>query len=1023
MLVPKYYEDLQVLHDNTMPNRAYYIPASSRMDGLAEGREASDRFQLLNGLWQFRYFDSIYDMEEPFYEKGYSTETFEAIPVPGVWQNYGYDRHQYTNTRYPFPVNPPYVPKENPCGAYVHTFCYEKEENAPRAYLNFEGVDSAFYVWLNGTYVGYSQVSHSTSEFDVTNFIQEGENTLAVLVLKWCDGSYMEDQDKFRMSGIFRDVYLLKRSRHGIFDYFLTTVLEKDYAAVNIRFRHMDLVAPICVSLYDEENKFIAKGDAEPFTDDNGEYQSQIHLHVQAPHLWNPESPYLYTVVYSCGEEIITDRLGIREIEIKNKIIYINGKSIKFRGVNRHDSDPVTGFTISVDQMKKDLTLMRQHNMNAVRTSHYPNGPQFYELCDQYGFLVIDEADNESHGTIDTYMEELSSEAQGRERIKIIADNPAFIEATVDRAQRCVHRDKNRPCVVMWSMGNECAYGCTFEAALKWTKTFDPSRLTHYENAWETPDRDKLDYTSLDVESRMYAAPEDIHKYFKDSFDKPYILCEYCHAMGNGPGDFEEYFQLIQQYEGFAGAFVWEWCDHAIDTGRTIEGKKKYLYGGDFKEYPHDENFCADGLVYPDRRPHTGLLEFKNVHRPVRVTGYDQESGRLLLHNYMDYMNLKDYLHIHYEINCDGEILAVGEISPADMPDIEPHKEGTVSLKARLPQKGKCFLKISYMLNHATELLLAGHLLGFDEIQLKIKAGQNQKAAEILQRPAGRGGEMSVQETDKMIHVRHPDFSYKFNKLTGMFQSMTYKHTQLLEKPMEVNIWRAPTDNDKYIKEQWFKAQYDRSKTYAYGAEYRQDKQNVTIYCDLSVVAQTVQNIAHIQAVFEIDGKGGIKTSLHVKRATGFPDLPRFGIRLFLPRQLDAVTYYGMGPAESYSDKHQAASHGLYTANIRELHEDYIRPQENGSHYDCDYMIIKGEYSGLAAAGETPFSFNASIYSQEELAFKRHNYELVPCEHTVLCLDYKQNGIGSNSCGPKLNNGYRFKEEDFEFSFTLLPIQ
>ena len=450
MIVPKHYEDLHLLHENTMPNRAYYIPASRKMKDLVEHRENSDRFTLLNGNWKFRYYDSIYDLQEAFYEDGYDTSAYYRIPVPGCWQIHGYDHHQYTNTRYPFPMDPPYVPAENPCGAYVHNFEYQADKNAPKAYLNFEGVDSCFYVWLNGSYVGYSQVSHSTSEFDITGFLKEGTNSLAVLVLKWCDGSYLEDQDKFRMSGIFRDVYLLKRPENCVYDYFLKTniAVEGNKADISMTAVCHGADIPVKVSVYDKAGALAAETKCVMNPGDN----QKLHLTVENPVLWNSENPYLYTVVIETEHEIITERLGIREIQIADGVVQINGTNVKFRGVNRHDSDPVTGFVISLDQMKKDMLLMKQHNVNSIRTSHYPNAPQFYQLCDQYGFYVIDEADNESHGPAYIYMKDRSPEAWRARWNRPISDNPEFIEATVDRTQRMVERDKNRSSVICWSM-------------------------------------------------------------------------------------------------------------------------------------------------------------------------------------------------------------------------------------------------------------------------------------------------------------------------------------------------------------------------------------------------------------------------------------------------------------------------------------------------------------------------------------------------------------------------------------------
>ena len=540
MIVPAHYEDLHTHHLGTMPNRSYYIPASVRLDDLVEHREHSDRIQMLGGDWKFRYCESIHDFEDLFYEKGYDAAAWDTIPVPSVWQNHGYDQHQYTNIRYPFPADPPYVPYDNPCGAYLCDFVYRQDEHAPKAYLNFEGVDSCFYVWLNGQYLGYSEVSHSTSEFDVTECIQQGGNTLAVLVLKWCDGSYLEEQDKFRTSGIFRDVYLLKRPQDHIRDYFTTMQIGGDEAEVRIRFAYQGEAAETKIKLLNAEGKSVATGSVKAF--DGGAYTHQTVLNVINPVLWNPEQPYLYTLLLETPDEVIVDRIGLREIHIENNQVYLNGSVIKFRGVNRHDSDPVTGPVISVEHMKRDLKMIKEYNFNAIRTSHYPNAPMFYQLCDQYGFMVIDEADHESHGASELYCSENNVWENHVEKWNVpFADNPEFMEATLDRTQRCVQRDKNRPCVICWSMGNESAYGCCFESALAWTKHFDPARLTHYESAQYRSRKRKYDFSNIDLYSNMYPSLETLQQYVDSNPDKPYLMCEYAHAMGNGPGDLEDY--------------------------------------------------------------------------------------------------------------------------------------------------------------------------------------------------------------------------------------------------------------------------------------------------------------------------------------------------------------------------------------------------------------------------------------------------------------------------------------------------
>lgn len=1008
MIVPRYYEDLSVLHENTMPARAYFIPASKRMDNLVEHREESDRMQLLNGTWKFQYFNSIYDVQEPFFEKDYDTENFDEIQVPSVWQMAGYDTHQYTNIRYPFPFDPPYVPQDIPCGTYAHTFVYHKDENAPKAFLNFEGVDSCFYVWINGSYVGYSQVSHMTSEFDITDLLRDGENSIAVLVMKWCDGSYLEDQDKFRMSGIFRDVYILKRPKQAISDYHIKTRIEDMLAKVEIE---MKFYSPLNVkiSIEDRNGAVVALGSIAE--------EGTAVLEIASPELWNTENPYLYKLIFETENEVIVDHIALRKIEIKDQVIYLNGQKIKFRGVNRHDSDPVTGFTINPEQITTDLTLMKQHNFNAIRSSHYPNAPFFYEMCDKYGFMVIDEADIEAHGPFMIYRKEDTDYNRFKRWNEKIADDPVWEEAIVDRVKLMVERDKNRFCIVMWSMGNESAYGCNFEKALEWTKNFDPDRITQYESARYRNYDETYDYSNLDVYSRMYPAFSEIQEYLDKDGSKPFLLVEYCHSMGNGPGDFEDYFQMIQDNDKMCGGFVWEWCDHAIAHGTAENGKTIYAYWGDHGEEIHDGNFCMDGLVYPDRTVHTGLLEYKNVYRPARVISYDKESGELVLHNYMDFDNLKDYVKISYELTQDGLLIGKGKLAEVS---VVPHSEGKTNLQVNVPENGKCYLKLIYHLKKEMPLLEEDYILGFDEIEVSQKDAKCQLAEKWVEKTV-TDSELQVSEDDTQIHIKGREFAYTIDRRTALFTEMKFAGREYLNHPMELNIWRAPTDNDMYIKSEWKKAHYDKAYTRAYTTEVVQGKHGVKITSHASVVAETVQKILDVTITWKIEAAGKIDADIAVTKDDEFPDLPRFGVRMFLDKKLSAARYFGMGPQESYCDKHQAASHGLYQANVDDLHEDYIRPQENGSHYDCEYVELNNSRYGIVVSAENAFSFNASYYTQEELEEKTHNYELTESDSVVFCVDYALNGIGSNSCGPVVLEQYRFDDVLFRFQFTLIP--
>ena len=1005
MIVPRYYEDLNILHENTMPARAYYIPASKRMDDLVENRKGSDRIQFLNGIWKFKYFESIYDVEEEFFKQGFDVSEYVDMEVPGVWQNEGYDNHQYTNIKYPFPFDPPYVPQDIPCGAYVYNFEYKEDEKAKKAFLNFEGVDSCFYLWINGSYVGYSQVVHATSEFDITDVLKNGKNTIAVLVLKWCDGSYLEDQDKFRMSGIFRDVYILKRPQAYIRDYRVNT----DGGKLKFDIELTDPVG-VKITLEDKDGNIIAKGEIDK--------TGSIEFEVSDPILWNTENPYLYTLVLETEEETIVEYVGFRTVEIIDRVLYFNKQKIKFRGVNRHDSDPVTGFTISMDQLMTDLTLMKRHNFNAIRSSHYPNAPYFYQLCDKYGFMVVDEADIEAHGPVMIYRKEDTDYNRFKRWNEKIADDPAWEASILDRVELMVRRDKNRPSIVMWSMGNESAYGCNFEKALKWTKEFDHSRITQYESARYRNYDVEYNYDHLDIYSRMYPSLDEIREYLENDASKPFLLVEYCHSMGNGPGDFEDYFELIYENDLMCGGFVWEWCDHAIYKGKDKNGKDMYYYGGDHGESVHDLNFCMDGLVYPDRTPHTGLLEYKNVYRPARVVSYDEASGKLVIHNYMDFDDLKDFVDIYYEVRCDGLNVESGVL---ELPSIEAHSEKELELRIKIPNKGKVFLKLIYILKKEMPLIQKGYELGFDELKIENEDGRNQNSLRWLDREINVS-DMEVVEDDTSVIIKGKTFTYTYSKKNGMFKSLVFAGREYINRPMEINIWRAPTDNDMYAKIEWKKAKYNEAYVRAYETDIIQSSDGVKISVKTSMSAASIQKILDADIVWKIDCMGAITSSIKVVKDEEFPDLPRFGIRLFLDKKLENVAYFGMGPHESYIDKHHSTSHGIYRANVREIHEDYIKPQENGSHYDCDYVELSNGQFGMVVAAQKTFSFNASVYTQEELESAEHNFELVESESTVLCLDYALNGIGSNSCGPVVIDKYRFDDIKFDFDISMIPF-
>ncbi|MGI5900074.1 MAG: glycoside hydrolase family 2 TIM barrel-domain containing protein [Christensenellales bacterium] len=992
MIIPNFHEDLTKLHVNTEENRSYYIPCDTREEALFG---SSSRLLNLCGQWDFAYYPSPYDLPEGAFSPDYDRGGMSPIPVPSAWQMHGYDSHQYTNVKYPFPYDPPYVPSMNPCGLYVREFDLPDFASGTRHYINFEGVDSCFYLYIDGRFVGYSQVSHSTSEFDVTDFLRAGKNHIAVLVLKWCDGSYLEDQDKLRMSGIFRDVYLISRPENHLRDFFIRTNLT-DGGRADIRVELMrrgdchvfaELLAP--------DGSLLAACSAEG---------DELSFTVESPILWNAEKPALYTLIINVGGEFIAQRVGIRKISISDGVLLLNGVPLRFNGVNRHDSDPVLGPAVTREAVLKDLQIMKQHNINAIRTSHYPNAPWFAELCDEYGFYVILEADIECHGTTSIY-------GGGADiTYGLIAQDSRFDESIMDRVQRAVIRDKNRPSVLIWSLGNESGYGPSFEKAGCWAKDYDPSRLVHYEGVrWQTGGH-KADDSMLDFHSRMYASLSDIVQYFEDGQEKgakkPFVQCEYIHAMGNGPGDAEDYFELMEKYPGFCGGFVWEWCDHAVYMGRTAGGKKKYYYGGDFGEFPHDGNFCMDGLVYPDRTPHKGLLEYANVCRPIRAKLEDD--GSVTFTNKLRFTNAQELLAASWVFTRDGKVLAGGDIKL----DIPPMESRTIKLDYPPANQGDCCLEISYLQTAEKPFTSPGHVLGFDQIMLCREEFE-------LPQPAKSHAPV-IEQSDTAIVLKGPAFRYVFSRLSGTFESMSYSNRNLLERPMGFNIWRAPTDNDRRIRLEWGRAGYDRTTVRVYESSAAVEDGVAVIRARLSIGAVFIQNIITMDALWRVDGDGGISAQLSCLRDTALPFLPRFGLRMFLPQSMHTAQYLGWGPHESYCDKRRASRFGLFKATAEEMHEDYLKPQENGSHWGCKSVKVSGKGSALTIKADG-FSFNLSPYTQEELTAKAHNFELEQCGHSVLCFDYAQSGIGSNSCGPPLIEKYRFQPEEFTFTFHMQP--
>ncbi|MBP5669953.1 MAG: DUF4981 domain-containing protein [Lachnospiraceae bacterium] len=993
-----YHEDMQKLHIGTEPDHAYFIPFSRGQDPFG-ARETSKAFELLNGTWRFHYYDSILDLEDDFLHQDFA----DSIPVPANWQLHGYDRAQYTNVVYPIPFDPPYVPDENPVGVYQTDYAYASD--GLQRILCFEGVDSCLYLWVNDSFVGYSQVSHHTSEFDVTPLLKEGNNVITLAVLKWCDGTYLEDQDKIRLSGIFRDVYMLSRPKERITDYRVKTILEFDGDAKDPQVKKATL--SVCVKGCDAK-LVLTSPDGEVICEGACKDGEECEFEVPNVRLWSAECPVLYHLTMETEAEVIGERVGFRTIALEDGVIKINGKPLKIRGVNRHDSYPDTGYVASASQMRRDLELMKQHNVNAIRTSHYPNAPMFYQLCDEYGFYVIDEADVEAHGCVDVYNDFKWSAHNGYNGIALIASDETFREAILDREKLLVTRDCNRPCVIFWSLGNESGYGTNFREGAQLIKKLDDTRLVHYES---THHLDETSTDVLDMVSEMYTPPEVMPGKL-DADTRPFILCEYCHAMGNGPGDLEDYRNVFYSNDRFVGGLVWEWCDHSVPLGTTADGKVKYGYGGDFGERHNDGNFCMDGLCYPDRRPHTGLLELKQVYRPVRVLA-GEKKGSFTLQSFLLFGKADAFLECRYEVTVGGKKVLSGELgftlSPAGtttvtIPELEDGK---------FEAQADAYIRFVFVAKKAMPWCEKGHEVCFDQLPLgdlvTAKESENGKPSSDAVETAENGKAAPSIETIEdgyLLSINASELRYVFDRRAGSFTSISAYGKELLEKPLQFTFFRAPVDNDT-MRGDWYRAHLNEYDVKVYGVSLQKEDGKVKLVVDQSFGWNMYQPFLKAKTVYEIEGNGRLTITCDGETSNKVTLLPRFGIRLFLPRSFDAFSYLGYGPYESYADKHQASYFGLFASKVADSFEDYVRPQENSSHWGCKYVTIEGEGLALTFTGEKDVSFNVSEYTQEELAGKRHNFELEKCGQTVVCVDGQMAGVGSNSCGPALSERYR----------------
>ena len=1016
------WENQTVTNFRRLEARTLLTPFADKTSALRGEKSLSPYRKSLNGAWKFQLFPDVKSVQEDFFLETADLSDWDDIVVPSMWQMEGYGTPHYTNSQYPFPIDPPYVPVENPTGCYVRDFEIPENWDGRRIILTFRGVDSFFYVWVNGQKAGMSKGSRIVSEFDITPFVSKGTNVIAVQVMKWSDATYLEDQEMWWLSGIFREVSLTAEGTVSVYDAITNAALEKDFSTGKLSVR-----AVICntgaavkgwsaaAELFDQAGEpVLSEGITQTF---QLKKEGETELLFQFPALkkiktWTAETPNLYTLLITLYnakkqiQEVRSLKLGFRNVEIKNGNILINGKKVMFYGVNRHEFHTDLGRAVTFDSMVEDLLQMKRHNINAIRTSHYTNHPDFYDLCDKYGFYVIAEADLETHGFL--YGENL---------------NPImwkeWEKPVTERGIRMVKSFRNHASIFCWSMGNEAAWGCNTMKMMKEIRKIDKSRPLHYERDTEME--------SADIFSQMYPTPDAWAENAKPYAGKyPAILCEYAHAMGNGPGGLQEYFDTFEENNNMQGGFIWEWCDHGIRTWNE-DGQEYFAYGGDFGEYPHDGNFVADGLVFPDKTPSPGLIEYKKVIEPVKVSPGNLKKGEIKIKNYYDFLPL-DHLICIWSLSENGSPIQSGFLP---LPEIKARTEKTVKVPFSLPKHLKpgaeYFLNLTFQLAQDTIWARCGHEIAWGQLQI---------AAATPVPSAGVTDQIFAEEDDSIIQIRANETLYQFDKSYGTLHAWERNNVPLIQEGPKLNFWRACTDNDKHLRPKWEKAGYDHMMSRTESVKLLKGK-GAPVVQILARIAPPGHHRWGINAEyryeFSADGSFALTVSgtfqkeyyqpgkqNDVNLYTGtdeLPPLPRIGLTMRLPGEFSNAAWFGPGPGEAYSDTCSAQRVGYYKMPIDAMFTNYVFPQENGNRHDVRRMALYDvKMCGILVAGVPRLDFSAKHCTDQALDQAKHPHEIEPDHAVTLNLDWKQSGIGSGSCGPLPAEQYLIPAEDFSFT-------
>ncbi len=980
---------------------------------------APKNIMTLNGTWKFYWSADTKERPKDFYLPDYNDSGWDDIEVPSNWQMKGYGTPIYTNIKHPFPAEPPDINRDNPTGSYRTGFEIPEDWEGKQVYIHFEGVQSAFYLWLNGTKVGYSQGSMTAAEFDLSPFLQEGHNTLAVEVYRWSDGSYLEDQDFWRLSGIYRDVYLMARPALHISDFFVTTDLDQHYSnavfnlRISVRNAGMERSNPkkINISLRDEEREILSHQlEINQSLNHQQELTIQFQQEVIQPRLWSAEHPNLYTLVLELlddegrTEESISSRVGFRKVEIAGGQLLVNGVAVDLKGTNRHEIHPENGRVMSRELMIQDITLMKQHNINAVRTSHYPNTPLWYELCDIYGIYLWDEANIESH--------ELRREST-------LAMDPDWQEAFVDRGRRMVERDKNHPSVIVWSLGNETGLGENHYAMEAMIRERDPSRPIHYEDHLDRYGPESRP-SRFDIISDMYASPETMKTFHDEDSTRPVIICEYVHAMGNSVGGLQDYWDVIYAHPRMQGAFVWDWVDQGL-TKHTESGEKYWAYGGDFGDNPNDGSFCLNGLVYPDRRASPAIQEIKKVYQYIHFEPTDLPNGEINLINRYNFTSL-NYFNARWQIRSEGKVLQEGELS---LPGIEPKESGIIRLPIQPTDPGllagkEYFLDIQVLLPEDKNWAGRGHMVAWEQFPLPTVS----PPPKIADMPSP---DYLVSEGQASVTINGDGYTIIISK-EGMLESWILDGKELIIKGPLVNFWRPPTENDlkdpnAYRK--WKEAGLDSlDQRLTDFTTFRDDKDRLLLTSAFDLYNMEQDLIFQVEISYLINGDGSIQVEVLVEPSDKPEYLAKTGMQFRLPGWMSDVEWYGMGPHETYPDRQSSGRIDVFQKTVDGLWENYIVPQENGNRSQIRRVSIRDKNGyGLLFTGSETMNFSAYKYDDASIAKAKHTWQLEEEDYITFNFDYRQSGLGTATCGPGCRPAYLLPAEKTSFGFSVSPLQ